>query len=199
MQRRPAKGDDQRQVVAETLLPQLHEQGKALDRRILVEPEPPFREMVVEHQIEGTHAKIRALLVDQRRIAHLGAGLPRPGDAHTVEERMQDAEADIHAVDRHAGFDEPAHGDLDQLGERRVLNARCDDRGGDVWDVWQPGRVHGRGFLGAFGVLFKGNLPAVGLSTWLLRHAHEGGHPVTPTLDPSSPMPRVTGFRLSPE
>jgi hypothetical protein len=31
------------------------------------------------------------------------AGLVGPGHAHAVEQRMQDAEADLHAMKRHAG------------------------------------------------------------------------------------------------
>ena len=80
----------------------------------LVEPEPPFAAAVREHDVERADAELGALLVDERGVEHLGAGLARPGDAHAVEQRVQDAEADIHAVDGHAGGDEPLHGDLDQ-------------------------------------------------------------------------------------
>ena len=109
--------------------------------RIAVEPEPPFAHAFGEHEEEGREAEVRALLIDEGGVEHFGALLARPGDAHAVEQRVQDAEADIHAVDGHAGLHQPLHGDLDQRGERRVGEARGDDRGRDVGDVRQAVRV----------------------------------------------------------
>jgi hypothetical protein len=57
---------------------------------------------------------------------------------------VQDAEADIHAVDGDASRDQPLHGGLDQGGERLIGDAGLDDRGRDVGDVWKAGRVVGR-------------------------------------------------------
>jgi hypothetical protein len=139
-----AEGDDQREIVGEALLAQLHEQRKALDV-VAIEAEAPFAPSVRQHDVERGDAELGTLLVDERRVEHLGAGLARPGDAHAVEQRMQDAEADIHAVDGDARGDEALHGGLDQRGERRVGEARGDDRGRDVGRVRQIGgveRVH---------------------------------------------------------
>ena len=93
-----AEGDDQRKIIGEALLAELHEQRKALDV-VAIEAEAPFAAAVRQHDVERAHAELGALLVDERGVEHLGAGLARPGDAHAVEQRMQDAEADIHAVD----------------------------------------------------------------------------------------------------
>ena len=90
---------------------------------VVVEAEAPFAAAVREHDVERGEAEIGAVLVDERGVAHLGAGLARPGDAHAIEQRMQDAEADIHAVDGHARGDEPLHGHLDEAGERRIGDA----------------------------------------------------------------------------
>lgn len=122
-----AEGHDQREIIGEALLLQLDEEREAGDGGILVEAEPPFAAAVGEHDVERADAEIGAVLVDERRVAHLGAGLARPGDAHAVEQRVQDAEADIHAVDGHARGDEPLHGHLDEARERRIGDAGGDD------------------------------------------------------------------------
>ena len=136
-----AEGDDQREIVGEALGAEVGEDREIADGRIAVEPEPPFAHAFGEHEEEGREAEVRALLIDEGGVEHFGAGLARPGDAHAVEQRVQDAEADIHAVDGHAGLHQPLHGDLDQRGERRVGEAGGDDRGRDVGDVRQAVQV----------------------------------------------------------
>jgi hypothetical protein len=128
VKRRAAKGDDQRKIVGEALGLELHEQREALHGGIVIEPEPPLPFVLAEHVVERAQAEIRALLVDERRVVHLCAALAYPGDAHPVEQRVQNAEADIHAVDGHAGGKQPLHGDLDEVGQGRIRDAGFDDR-----------------------------------------------------------------------
>ena len=136
-----AEGHDQREIIGEAFGPEVGEDREIADGRIAVEPEPPFAHVLAQHDEEGREAELGALLVDEGSVEHFGAGLARPGDAHAVEQRVQDAEADIHAVDGHAGLHQALHGDLDQRGERRVGEARGDDRGRDVGHVRQAVRV----------------------------------------------------------
>jgi hypothetical protein len=94
-----AEGNDQRKIIGEALLLELDEEREADDCGILVEAESPFAAAIRQHDVERADAEIGAVLVDERSVAHLGATLARPGDAHAVEQGVQDAEADIHAVD----------------------------------------------------------------------------------------------------
>jgi hypothetical protein len=94
--------------------------------------EPELHQLVGEHVIEGAEAELRAVGVDVIVIGHRDTGLVGPGYAHAVEQRMQDAEADLHAMKRHAARDEALHGAFDEMRHRLVGDARGDDRGGDV-------------------------------------------------------------------
>ena len=73
-------------------------------------------------------------------IGHLNSGRLGPSDAHAVEQGVQDAKANLHAVERHPGRDEAPHRALDEMRHRLIGDAGGNDRGGDV----------GFGFEGGF-------------------------------------------------
>ena len=118
-----------------------------------------LHELVREHVIEGAEAELGAVGIDVIVIGHRDAGLVGPGDAHAVEQRMQDAEADLHAMERHAARDEALHRALDEMRHRLVGDAGGDDRGGDVGlgrDVAVLHRAFVRGWRGNFETVAQG-------------------------------------------
>ena len=127
VERRPAEGDDQREIIGMAPLLQVGEQRKIGDAGIAVEPRAELRQPVRQHVIERAQAIDRVVDVEILEILDLDARLVRPVDGHAVEQRMQDAEAHMHAVERHARLDQAPHGGLHQMRHRLVAEARGDD------------------------------------------------------------------------
>ena len=155
MERGAAEADDESEIIVVALLAQLAEQRERRDRRIVVEAEAADVVVLGEHDVERAQAKIGALAVDARGVFDLDPRSLGPGEAEPVEQRMQDAAADIEAVDRNAGREQTLHRRLDLARDRRVGDAKCDDRGRDIRAGGCHDVVHGAMLSHPFGVVFR--------------------------------------------